>query len=293
MKTLTKPRSTPGRNSNGKNRLIGRNSNGKNQLIDLTDAEPAAETSSKTTAKTKTTKIALIQMKKRIIQFRVVGETPLIVHQFSEKERQRMLDDQMGKVNPVKREPKNPLQCFRDSLYRLPEGRGFGIPARAFKAAAVTVSNDINLMKTQMKRCVRVLGPDLNPLDVDALIPIEADPITTPITAEDKQYWKEMEFERKHGASMRQDIVRLANGSADIRFRAWFPKWACILNVTYNEGMMNEEQILALFEAAGFGSGVMEWRPSAPHSDSGQYGSFTIDLTYQMKQIHPDALLKR
>lgn len=267
-------------------------SNGHKRFTAVLDQEPESKPT-KTTAKTKEKKIELVKMKKRIIQFRVIGETPLIVHQFSEKERQRMLDDQMGKVSPVKREPKNPVQCFQDSLYRLPEGRGFGIPARAFKAAAVTVSNDLNLMKTQMKRCIRVLGPDLNPLDVDALIPIEADPITKPITPEDKQYWDQTKFERQHGASMRQDIVRLANGNADIRFRAWFPKWACILNVTYNEGMMTEEQILALFEAAGFGSGVMEWRPSAPHSDSGQYGSFTIDIAHPIKHINASALLKR
>jgi hypothetical protein len=264
-------------------------SNGHNRIGTAIDAEPAAAPT-KTTAKTKEKKVELVKMKKRIIQFRIIGETPLIVHQFSEKERKRMLDDQMGKVNAVKREPKDPVQCFKDSLYRLPEGRGFGIPARAFKATAVTVANDLNLMKTQMKRCVRVLGPDMNPLDVDALIPIEAAPLTKPVTAEDKQYWDQIKFERQHGASMRQDIVRLANGNADIRFRAWFPKWACVLNVTFNEGMMTEEQILSLFEAAGFGSGVMEWRPSAPHSDSGQYGCFTIDLSYQMKQIHPDAL---
>jgi hypothetical protein len=258
----------------------------------MIDAEVPTAPAGKTTAKTKQQKIELVKMKKKMIQFKIIGETPLIVHQFSAKERQRMLDKQMGKVDAGGKEPKDPVQCFKDSLYRLPEGRGFGIPARAFKASAVTVSNDINLVKTQMKRCIRVLGPNLDPLDVEALIPIEAPPITEPITPEDKEYWKDIQFELKHGASMRQDIVRLESGVADIRFRAWFPRWACLLNVTYNEGMLRAEHVLSMFEAAGFGSGVMEWRASAPHSDSGQYGSFTIDLTHPLKEINMDSLEK-
>jgi hypothetical protein len=261
-------------------------SNGHSRIKTKVATEDVAEEPDRGTTTAKQKKavgVKLVPIKKQTWQFGIAGETPLIVHQFNVKERQRMLDKQMGKV--VEKEAKDPVQCFKDSLYRLPENRGFGIPARAFKAAAVTVSNDVGLVKTQMKRAIRVLGPDLNPFDVDALIPIVAAPIVEPITAEDKEYREHITFEHQHGASMRQDVVRLEYGVADIRFRGWFPRWSCTLNVTFNSRLISLEQLLALFEAAGFGSGVMEWRPSAPHSDSGQYGSFAINTTIRAKEI--------
>ena len=78
------------------------------------------------------------------------------------------------------------------------------------------------------------------------------------------------------GISMRRDIVRLENGVADIRFRAFYPKWKAKVHVQYNKRAISQEQLLALIDAAGFGVGIGEWRPGAPKSESGQFGCFCV-----------------
>jgi len=74
---------------------------------------------------------------------------------------------------------------------------------------------------------------------------------------------------------MREDMVRLETGVADIRYRAGFPEWTANLTITYNASIISREQLLNLIEAAGYG-GVGEWRPSAPKCASGSFGCFRV-----------------
>ena len=89
---------------------------------------------------------------------RVVGDTPLIVHKWSEKAKKEMLDKQMKKTKISGKDAKDPVADFIDSLYWLegkPEekteegfakaiqnGAKFGFPSVAFKAAAVSAHTD-------------------------------------------------------------------------------------------------------------------------------------------------------
>lgn len=68
----------------------------------------------------------------------IVGTTPLIVHNWSEKAKRQMLDAQQGKKTP--KQFKDPEADYLASLYHMEfdDGRrGFGFPAVAFKAATV------------------------------------------------------------------------------------------------------------------------------------------------------------
>lgn len=56
-------------------------------------------------------------------------------------------------------------------------------------------------------------------------------------------------------------MVRIAMGTADIRHRAEFPLWAVKVPVTTNSSIISLEQLVNLFNIAGFGVGVGEWRP--------------------------------
>jgi hypothetical protein len=78
--------------------------------------------------------------------------------------------------------------------------------------------------------------------------------------------------------AMREDMVRLERGVADIRFRAQYWPWSAVLKVEYNAIMLGQEVVVNLVEAAGYG-GIGEWRPSAPKSATGQHGMFQIDRT--------------
>ncbi len=70
----------------------------------------------------------------------------------------------------------------------------------------------------------------------------------------------------------REDMVRIAMGTADIRYRGEFKKWSCEFEIRYNRCVLSEEQIINLFNAAGFGIGVGEWRPQK----DGSMGMFHV-----------------
>ena len=181
--------------------------------------------------------IELPELRKVSVQIRLIGDSPLIVHRFGEKARKMMLDKQMGKAKSGK-EAKNPEADYEESMYRTEDGLP-GFPAIAFKAAAVNAANDAGIQKTLARRAFHVAGE---------IIPIEGEPF------------------------MREDMVRIAMGTADIRHRAEFRHWAVTLDVTYNAGIISLEQLINLFQIAGFGVGVGEWRPER----NGTYGTFHV-----------------
>jgi hypothetical protein len=150
-----------------------------------------------------------------------------------------MLEKQMGEAT-AGREKKNPEADFESSLYPHPDG-GYGFPAIAFKAAAVSACTSLGkaITKVQARQAFHVQGE---------LIKIEG--IPTP----------------------REDMVRVGMGTADIRHRGEFKTWACELVIRYNARALTKEQIVNLFNVAGFAVGVGEWRPER----DGQYGLFHV-----------------
>lgn len=223
--------------------------------------------------------IGLSQLRKVCATVRILGDTPIIVNNFSEKAKQQIRDTQQKKAKQP-RAAKEPDKDFLQSLYRLPSGDGFGIPARAIKAALVTAANDVNLMKTVIKRVVRVIPVNGDPNDVDALVKIDAPPILKPLSEFDKLYWDKLAFEHKHGCYMREDPVRLAQGQADLRYRACFPHWSATFRVMFLQHLLSVEQLYGLIEAAGM-CGLCEWRPSSPQNESGQFGCFHFDREFE------------
>ena len=68
---------------------------------------------------------------------------------------------------------------------------------------------------------------------------------------------------------MREDMVRIGNGSADLRYRGEFRNWSMEFIMEYNaSGNMTIEQILNCIDAGGFVCGIGEWRPEK----DGDYG---------------------
>lgn len=173
----------------------------------------------------------------RRVNVRIRGTSPLISHAWSLKAKRLMLDKQMKRASTGK-EAKNPEADFKESLYTYPGG-GYGFPSVAFKAAAVTAAKDAELKMTDMRRAFHIDGE---------LVKIEGKP------------------------QPRDDMVRVGMGTADIRFRAEFPKWEALLPVTFNAKAINVELLLNLFRLAGFGVGVGDWRPEK----DGQFGRFEV-----------------
>lgn len=176
----------------------------------------------------------------RTMPIRIVGDSPLISHKWSDKAKQMMLDKQMGKAVP-KKAPKDPEQEYRDSLYEHPDG-GYGFPSVAFKAAAVSACRSVDGIKmTEARAAFHVPGE---------LVKIDGAP------------------------EMREDMVRIGMGTADIRYRGEFKEWSATLMIRFNENVLTPSQIVNLFNVAGFGVGIGEWRPEK----DGSYGMFHVAL---------------
>lgn len=183
----------------------------------------------------------------------LVGETPLICHRWSEKQIRIMLDKQMGKPNAGK-EKKDPEADFLGSLYALPGG-GYGFPVIAFKSAAVTACTSVSgITKVAARQAFRVGAT----LQSSELVKIEgAEP------------------------EMREDMVRIGMGTADIRYRGQFVSWWTTVRVRFNANLLTAEQIINLFNTAGFGVGVGEWRPEK----DGQNGCFRVATAEDLEAI--------
>lgn len=176
----------------------------------------------------------------------IIGDTPLIVHAWGPKAMQMILDKEMKKARAKGHDIKNPVEDFIESLYwlsRKPEkfteeafeaalssGAKFGFPSVAFKAAAVSAGYRSGVMKDKVSTNGAFhIMPDM----------IEI--IGTP--------------------HMREDMVRVGMGTADIRFRGEFDTWKAVLPITYNASVYSMEQIINLFNLGGFACGIGEWRP--------------------------------
>ncbi len=182
--------------------------------------------------------VVIPQLTIQRFQVTLIGDSPLICHKWSDKAKQMMLDKQMKKAAP-KKEAKDPHQDYLDSLYPYPEG-GYGFPVVAFKAAAVDACSYVDgITKVSARGAFHVIGE---------LAKIEGEP------------------------RMREDMVRIGMGTADIRYRGEFPTWRTTLAVRYNTAVLSVEQIINLFNIAGFAVGVGEWRPQK----DGSYGMYHV-----------------
>lgn len=201
-----------------------------------------------------------IEIKK--VTIRIVGDTPLIMHAWSEKAKRMMLEAQMGIAKGKKKEAKNPVDDFIRSMYWLtpmPEdgtmesfeeaianGARFGFPVTAFKQAAISAAYRMGWAKDKMS----MRGAFFIDSDENGMIEIHSD---TP--------------------EMREDMVKVGMGTADIRYRGEFKNWYADLTISYNaNGQYSLENIVNIINAGGYVCGVGEWRPER----DGQNGMFHV-----------------
>jgi len=198
----------------------------------------------------KIVRIELPPLRIQSIRVTLIGDSPLICHRWGDKARKMMLDKQMKRAKTA-REAKDPAEDFLDSLYwlsprpkevtkeALAKAR-FGFPVVAFKSAAVDACSHVDgVTKVEARGAFHVGGEYA---------------IITGVP------------------EIREDMVRVGMGTADIRYRGMFPKWETTLPIRYNGNVLSAEQIVNLFNTAGFAIGIGEWRPQR----DGSYGMFHV-----------------
>ena len=206
---------------------------------------------------TKTKEIVIPAIDIRHFTLKLVGDSPLIMHNWNEKAKIELshIED---KPKTGKKELRNPVAEFIDSLYwmsgkpeqkdeegferAIAEGATFGFPATGFKASAVSggYRSNITKDKVSMQAAFHING----------------------------------EFVQIHGKpEIREDMVKIGMGVPDVRWRGEFKEWYALVPIRYNASIIDEAKIANLFNYGGFAVGIGEWRPEK----GGTFGMYHVE----------------
>ena len=233
-----------------------------------------------------TAKSSIINIKPIVtetVDITIVGTTPLVVHAWSHKAKQEMLDKQRGKKTGAKHDIKIPVNDFSESLYWLTDkpklgttdeeaetnvfgaidnGAKFGFPCNGIKASIISGAyrGGLDVKMTELRGAFFLEGAtDASNFDFAEIVG------PAPV--------------------MREDMVKVGGMSktADIRYRGEFKQWEIPLKMRINaNGKYSREQILNCVTMGGFVTGIGEWRPER----DGQHGMYELDrssITYFTK----------
>lgn len=173
------------------------------------------------------------------------GISPMIQHKWSERAIGAIRDKHAGKKT------KNRQVRYVDdegqaSAYVTASGE-YGVPAGAFKKCLINAAHkDLGIEKTLVKKSIFIKCNDKN----------NVIPFTT--------------FGER---LIREDPVRVGMGSADLHYRMEFRDWEIDVPIDFDGELLQAETIVNLMNRAGFGVGLMEWRPI----NGGEYGRFEVE----------------
>lgn len=208
-----------------------------------------------------------VQMK--TVEITIAGDSPLIMHAWSEKAKRMMLEAQQGKAKGKAKVIRNPVDEFIQSMYWLEgkptypdnateeeceaafieavgSGAKFGFPCTAIKQAANSAAYRMGWVKNQ----AGLRGAYFLSGSFGDMVEIKSD---TPI--------------------MREDMVKIGMGTADLRYRGEFRNWSATFSMTYNvNGEFTLQNLVNIINAGGTSCGIGEWRPEK----DGDFGRFHV-----------------
>lgn len=214
---------------------------------------------------TKKTENSVVEIKAldiKRVNIKIVGDTPLIVHAWSEKAKRQMLESQMKTTKTKAKSIRDPYDDFIGSLYWLTEkpestpeafekavkdGAKWGFPTGSIKQAGNSAAYRLGWCKNQMElRGSYFLSSEFGEMaEICGSVP-----------------------------EIREDMVRINGGSADLRYRGEFKDWYMNLTIEYNaSGNLTLEQIVNVINAGGYCVGLGEWRPER----DGSFGKYHVE----------------
>lgn len=210
--------------------------------------------------------IKLKPINRRLVTVRLVGVSPLICHKWSEKAKRQIREKQQLGKKTKNRELRDPEQEMQDATYWVDEECTIpGLPVVAVKTAIIGAAhNDLGVPKTLLRKALFIY-----PAGRDALVPLEFASKGSGEGMKDGNYPK---------GELTEDVVRVGQGSTDLRYRPYFYDWAATTRWEIDADMLQVPDFLTLIDRAGFGVGICEWRPEK----GGEYGRFRIDPEFNV-----------
>lgn len=182
--------------------------------------------------------VNLYKLNLESIKVIIEGDSPLIVHKWSEKARKEMLAKQEKKASPNKRAARDPEAEWKACLYYDDDG-DYGFPSTGIKQSMVRAAKSMGIAMTDARSAFHIPGE---------LVKIKGEP------------------------KKREDMCRLATGVSSIVFRPEFKKWESTFQIVFNANIVSGEQLINMLNIAGFGTGLGDWRPQK----NGNFGMFHV-----------------
>jgi len=197
---------------------------------------------------------------------RIVGVSPLIVHKWSEKAVKMMEETQQGAGKTKAKEARDPFSEFYNAIYwvkgqplseteasfdkAFENGALTGFPLCAIKQCANSAAYRRGWVKNQMQLRGAYFLRGIDDPDMGTI---------------------------REKPEFRRDMVRIGMGTADVRYRPYYPEWSMQFYLDYDASDSTStwslENIINCIEAGGQFVGIGEWRPEK----DGDYGRFRID----------------
>lgn len=193
----------------------------------------------------------------KTIVLSIVGTAPYLQCRFSKKAMDKMMATQSG--GDAARAGKRPKRAPRDfnadflgAIHRTAK-RKCGIPASAFRSAAISACRLVGYKMTIAKLSIFVIADDYDEVDQTPLVMIDSKP-------------------ERH-----EMIGRNADGGADIRIRAIYKQWSAKVTVRFDQDQFSLTDVVNLFSRIGEQVGIGEGRPDSKNSAGLGFGTFRLE----------------
>ena len=198
------------------------------------------------------------------VKIRIIGDTPLIVHAWSYKAKRELLE----KSKASKKEPRNPFRDFVNSMYWLdgvdPKNMTEEQYDELIKAGKVRTGFTPGSVKMAGNAAAYRMGWVKNQMALRGSYFLN--PVDDPFG----------DYAEIKGClpAMREDMVKIGMGTADIRWRPMYENWYMDLMLSYNaSGNISLDDIFSIINAGGYCVGIGEWRPE----NDGKFGTYHVE----------------
>lgn len=194
----------------------------------------------------------------RRMRIKITGTAPYLQCRFPKKAmdairaKQALGDKGLAGKKPV-RKPRDFKADYLGALHKI-DNKNFGIPAGAFRQAAISACRLVGFKMTIAKLSINVIADGYDAVDQTPLVKI----IGTP--------------------EPHEMMGRNADGGCDLRVRAIWRKWSSVVTVEFDEDQFSASDVFNLFCRIGLQVGVGEGRPDSRNSAGMGMGTFSCEL---------------
>lgn len=190
-----------------------------------------------------------------VATFPIIGTVPLVMNRFTKKAKEMMREkhEKGSQANKGKqKQPRDFDRDYQESMWKSDGWKGF--PCHVLRNALVDACRLVGFKMTIAKLTVFVQADGFDDEDGTPLVRLYGEP----------QY--------------REDPVFNANGSADIRVRAWWkPGWKANVKVKFDTAQFSASDVGNLLHRVGEQVGILDGRPSSPKSTGMGWGLFALE----------------